>query len=222
MRRARTSLVVAALWAALTLGCSYTPTSNRTWTRDQARKVLLDFERGKVGSGEAALRDQVEVTDAWFDDYFLCQEIYRQGWAVVSTPPHFETIGRTTYVSGPGYGPAVITWTEPHYALRRIYFRDIESVSIRWSIEGLLTPLASVGIVGPYTFELRARLRPGAKVPSAVYEKPGELILADLFETDHMWLNFIPFWIVPVRPFMRSDDVGEALKCLVESAPPAP
>jgi len=161
----------AVLSAALT-GC-YTPHSSIMWTPEKARAAILKEEQSHVCGTGGITPESLQVTDEYFD-YFYCASTHtrRQGNLVMTT--------RT-------------------YRTRRIYFRDIKDVRIRWdAVTSIIVPPFLFGLMGPFAYDRMV-----------VFESGKELILTG----SPKWelLNWAWLWVIPVRPFLHSDPYTEAI-----------
>jgi hypothetical protein len=183
MARARPPVIVLlTVVAAIAQGCTYAPYSDRRWTPEQAKRVILDFQVDQVHARGATVVDDVLVTD----DYML--DVY-----------------------GPGSPSAL-----GGHRLRRVYFRDVEAVYLRWEPASLAAPLLTVGLIGPYHHELCVRVKPRVGLPG-MDAGSGREIVMDRFP-QWWWTNWFGLWVVPWRPMIRTDEVGEAMLYMARRA----
>jgi len=155
-------------------GCSYTPHSSTVWTPELAKAAILKQESYNAIRVNGVTPESLTATDEYFDNCYL-SEIYSR------------------WINGRQV-------TTHRYGMRRIDFRDIKTVYVRWdALRGIVgTPFFFAGLRGPYVYERRIILHSGEDL---------KLISPPKWEM----LNWFWLWVVPVRPFLHSDPYTEAI-----------
>jgi len=198
------------LLGALALSsCGYTPNSDTTWTPAKAKKVILDYERDKARghfgtSGPSALgipmESRIIVKDGHFADSYLSSRHY-----IRQTPGGYPIY---RYVSG----------------LRKVRFQDIETVRMEWIPASPVATVFSALIAGPFLYDKELVVKDGVPVPRTHREHMRYRYNRLNFggSGKKAWWNLLPMWIFCVRPFLHSDDLGEAILFLKRRADPHP
>lgn len=193
MRGFAVRLFITVFLLGTSVGCSYRPISDRGWTLQDAKQVILEHERRQVCGFGPIKKDSIEVTDEYFTDFYLASD--------------FATTG---YQGGQRYQTYQAT-----YKLRRIYYREIADVraevgildTFRGQILGVMF-LGTCVFCGPYWYQLYAVTRGGSEL--------------HVGPCDHVELNALPLWPLMVRPAAHSDDYGEALLFMARRAGAGP
>ncbi len=140
---------------------------------------------------------------------FQWDQVHSRGAVIVDDALVTDDYFLDVYGSGSGGGLG-------GYRLRRIRFRDIEAVYLRWEPASLAAPLLTAGTIGPYHYDLYLRLRPGVGLPG-MEDGSGREILMDR-HPQWWWTNWFGVWLLPWRPLIRTDEVGEALLYMARRA----
>ncbi len=127
----------AILTAALT-GC-YTPHSSTVWTPEKAKAAILKEEGSHiVGTGDITPKS-LQVTDEYFDNFYLASTHSTQQYSMITTTQVFRT--------------------------RKIYFRDIKEVLIWWdALGGTIGPPFVLGVRGPFFYQRKLVFESGEEL----------------------------------------------------------
>jgi len=175
MRLTKWRVIASAVFlTVLMTGCSYVPHSSTVWTPERAKAAIIKQEAYNAIHVNGVTPESLTATDEYFDNCYL-SDIYSR------------------WINGRQV-------TTRRYDTRRIYFRDIETVYVRWEAwRGILgTPFFFAGLRGPYVYERRIVLNSGEEL---------ELMGPPKWEM----LNWFWLWVIPVRPFLHSDPYTEAI-----------